>query len=406
MYRRVPLRCTAAVILALSTITARAAPQSPPPATAWMNLARTPPMGWNSWNRFQCDVSDALIRQTADALVSTGMRDAGYDYVVIDDCWQVSRAPNGTIVADPQRFPNGMKALADYVHSKGLRFGLYSDAGSNTCQGRPGSNGYEIEDARQYAAWGVDYLKYDWCSTDGVDPKIAYTTMRDALRSTGRPIVFSMCEWGKSSPSTWARGVAHLWRTTTDILPCWECTKPWGGLGWPSILDLQVGLDKYAGPGGWNDPDMLQVGNPGLTIGESRAHFSFWALLAAPLIAGNDIRSMAPDVREILLNREVIAVDQDSLGREGHKVRDDGDREVWAKPLEGGARAVILFNRGTDAASVSVSWHELGLSDDAPLQVRDLWQHKDVGLVSGTFTARVPPHEVVMIRIASARGRQ
>ncbi|HWK10986.1 MAG TPA: alpha-galactosidase [Vicinamibacterales bacterium] len=401
MSYRLPLRWAmpAALVLAVHTITA--APQ-PPSQSAWMDLARTPPMGWNSWNRFQCDVSDALVRQTADAMVSSGMRDAGYRYIVIDDCWQVSREANGTIVADPQRFPNGMKALADYVHSKGLRFGLYSDAGSKTCQGRPGSNGYELEDARQYAAWGVDYLKYDWCSTDGVEPKIEYTTMRDALRSTGRPIVFSMCEWGKSSPSTWARGVAHLWRTTTDILPCWECTKPWGGLGWPSILDLQVGLDKYAGPGGWNDPDMLQVGNPGLTIGESRAHFSFWALLAAPLIAGNDIRSMAPDVRDILLNREVIAVDQDSLGREGHKVRDDGDREVWAKPLDGGAQAVILFNRGTDAASVSVSWHELGLSDDAQLHVRDLWQHKDLGVVSGTFTARVPSHEVVMLRVSSA----
>lgn len=402
MSDRLPLRWAmpAAFVLAVNAIAA--APQSQP-QTAWMDLARTPPMGWNSWNRFQCDVSDALVRQTADAMVSSGMRDAGYRYVVIDDCWQVSRDANGTIVADPQRFPNGMKALADYVHSKGLLFGLYSDAGSKTCQGRPGSNGYETEDARQYAAWGVDYLKYDWCSTDGVDPKIAYATMRDALRATGRPIVFSMCEWGKSSPSTWARGVAHLWRTTTDILPCWECTKPWGGLGWPSILDLQVGLDKYAGPGGWNDPDMLQVGNPGLTTGESRAHFSFWALLAAPLVAGNDVRSMTPETRDILLNREVIAVDQDRLGREGHKVRDDGDREVWAKPLEGGGQAVILFNRGPEAAPISVSWHELGLADEAKLQVRDLWQHKDLGTLGGTFTVRVPPHEVVMVRVSSAR---
>ena len=386
----------AAMIPALA---AGARPQPAPQHQTWMDLARTPPMGWNSWNRFQCDVSDALIRETADAIVSTGMRDAGYHYVVIDDCWQVSRDANGTIVADPRRFPNGMKALADYVHSKGLLFGLYSDAGSKTCQGRPGSNGFEAEDARQYAAWGLDYLKYDWCSTDGVDAKIAYTTMRDALRATGRPIVFSMCEWGTSKPWTWARGVGHLWRTTTDILPCWECTKSWGGLGWPSILDLQVGLDKYAGPGGWNDPDMLQVGNEGLTVGESRAHFSFWALLAAPLMAGNDVRSMTPDVRDILLNKEVIAVDQDALGREGHKVRDDGDREVWAKPLEGGAQAVILFNRGTAAAPIAVSWHELGFPDEAPLRVRDLWQHKDLGPVTGTFSATVPSHEAVMVRV-------
>ena len=183
MSYRLPLRCAMTAALALAGHTIAAAPQPPSPS-AWMDLARTPPMGWNSWNRFQCDVSDALVRQTADAMVSSGMRDAGYRYIVIDDCWQVSREANGTIVADPQRFPNGMKALADYVHSKGLRFGLYSDAGSKTCQGRPGSNGYELEDARQYAAWGVDYLKYDWCSTDGVDPKIAYTTMRDALRAT------------------------------------------------------------------------------------------------------------------------------------------------------------------------------------------------------------------------------
>jgi alpha-galactosidase len=369
------------------------------PHRAWMDLARTPPMGWNSWNRFQCDVSETLIKETADALVATGMRDAGYAYVVIDDCWQVSRDASGTIVADARRFPSGMKALADYVHSKGLKFGLYSDAGSKTCQGRPGSNGYETEDARQYAAWGVDYLKYDWCSTDGVDAKIAYSTMRDALRATGRPIVFSMCEWGRSQPATWARGVAHLWRTTGDILPCWDCSESWGGHGWSRILDMQVGLEKYAGPGGWNDPDMLQVGNPGLTTAENRAHFSFWALLSAPLMAGNDVRQMTPEVREILLNREVIAVNQDSLGQEGRKIRDDGDLEVWSKPLAGDARAVILFNRGKADATISVSWQELGLPYDAAPAVRDLWQKKDLGPIKGTFAVPVAPHDVVMIKV-------
>ncbi|HSL20244.1 MAG TPA: alpha-galactosidase [Vicinamibacterales bacterium] len=374
--------------------------QTPPGSRrAWMDLARTPPMGWNSWNRFQCDVSETLIRETADAIVSTGMKEAGYEFVVIDDCWQISRDAAGNIVADSRRFPSGMKALADYVHSKGLKFGLYSDAGSKTCQGRPGSNGYETEDARQYAAWGVDYLKYDWCSTDGVDPKVAYTTMRDALRATGRPILFSMCEWGRSQPSTWARGVAHLWRTTGDILPCWDCTEAWGGHGWVRILDMQVGLEKYAGPGGWNDPDMLQVGNPGLTAAENRAHFSFWALLAAPLMAGNDVRTMAPEVRDILLNRDVIAVNQDPLGRQGRRIRDDGDLEVWSKPLEGSARAVILFNRGKAPATIAVSWQELGLPFDSPQPVRDLWQKKDVGAVKGTFSATVPPHDVVMVRV-------
>jgi alpha-galactosidase len=366
---------------------------------AWMDYARTPPMGWNSWNRFQCDVSEMLIREMTDAIVASGMRDAGYQYVVIDDCWQVSRDASGTIVPDAERFPSGMKALADYVHSKGLKFGLYSDAGARTCQGRPGSNGFESEDAKQYAAWGVDYLKYDWCATDGVDPKIAYPTMRDALRATGRPIVFSMCEWGRSQPSTWSRGVAHVWRTTGDILPCFDCNESWGGHGWVRILDMQVGLEKYAGPGGWNDPDMLQVGNPGLTTAESRAHFSFWALLAAPLMAGNDIRSMTPEIRDILLNRDVIAVNQDALGKQGKKIRDDGDLEVWSKPLAGDARAVILFNRGKADATMSVSWQEIGLAYDAAPPVRDLWQKKDLGQIKGTFVTTVPPHDVVMIRV-------
>jgi alpha-galactosidase len=369
------------------------------PGLAWMKLAPTPPMGWNSWNRFHCDVSEQLIRETADTIAASGMKDAGYQYVVIDDCWQVARDEAGTIVADPKRFPSGMKALGDYVHSKGLKFGLYSDAGSKTCQGRPGSNGFEVEDARQYAAWGVDYLKYDWCNTDGVDPKVAYMTMRDGLRATGRPIVFSMCEWGRSQPATWARGVAHLWRTTDDILPCWVCTTEWGGLGWPAILDLQVGLEKYAGPGGWNDPDMLQVGNEGLTVSESRAHFSFWSLLAAPLMAGNDLRGMPPAIRDILMNKEVIAVDQDRLGVQGRKVRDSGDLELWAKPLDGGAHAVILFNRSSTEQPIAISWVEIGLSYHAAPAVRDLWAKRDLGRVRGSFEARVPSHDVVMIRV-------
>ncbi len=376
-----------------------AAGQNERPRVAWMDLARTPPMGWNSWNRFHCDVSEQLIRETADIIASDGMREAGYQYVVIDDCWQVSRDANGTIVPDPKRFPSGMKALADHVHGRGLKFGVYSDAGSRTCQGRPGSEGYEAEDARQYAAWGVDYLKYDWCNTNGVDPKIAYTTMRDALRATGRPIVFSMCEWGKSSPATWARGVAHLWRTTDDILPCWQCSTEWGGLGWPAILDLQVGLEKYAGPGGWNDPDMLQVGNEGLTEAESRAHFSFWCLLAAPLMAGNDLRNMLPGVRSILLNTDVIAVDQDAKGVQGRKVRDEGDFEVWDKPLADGAHAVILFNRSKEPRRMAVAWVELGLPVDAMPLVRDLWSHQDLGRVKTAFSASVPPHDVIMIRV-------
>jgi alpha-galactosidase len=358
---------------------------------AWMEIARTPPMGWNSWNKFGCNVSETLIREIADAMVSSGMKDAGYRYVVIDDCWQVSRDQSGTIVPDPERFPSGMKALADYVHGKGLKFGLYSDAGARTCEGRPGSSGYEVEDARTYASWGVDYLKYDWCNTDGVDPKIAYPTMRDALRATGRPIVFSLCEWGRSQPWTWARGVGHLWRTTGDIADRWASVL--------SLLDRQVGLEKYAGPGGWNDPDMLEVGNGGMTTAEYRAHFSLWCLLAAPLMAGNDLRTMNAETREILTNRDAIAVNQDPLGRQGHKVRDDGDLEVWAKQLTGGALAVVLFNRGKSEAPVAVSWQELGLPYDAAPRVTDLWSKRDHGPVKDRFVATVPPHDVVMIRV-------
>jgi alpha-galactosidase len=357
-------------------------------------------MGWNSWNRFHCDVSEALVRDTADAIVASGMRDAGYRYVVVDDCWQVERTAAGAIVADPARFPSGMAALADYVHARGLAFGLYSDAGATTCQGRPGGNGYERQDARQYAAWGVDYLKYDWCHTDGVDPRIAYTTMRDALEATGRPIVLSMCEWGKSRPWTWAHGVAHLWRTTDDVLPCWDCTTPLGGLAWPRILDLQAGLAKFAGRGGWNDPDMLQVGNEGMTVAESRAHLTLWAVLAAPLMAGNDVRTMPPDIRDMLTDPDIVAIDQDALGVQGRKVRDDGDFEVWARPLAAGAQAVVLFNRSTTTARMAVSWRELGFRAGATPAVRDLWAKRDLGRPPTRLVATVPPHDVVALRVS------
>ena len=289
--------CAAVAVVGLSVIIGAQG------STAWMNIARTPPMGWNSWNKFGCNVSEQLIREVADAMVSSGMKDAGYQYVVIDDCWQVARDASGNIVPDPERFKGGMKALADYVHSKGLKFGVYSDAGARTCEGRPASSGFEVEDARMYASWGVDYLKYDWCNSDGVDPKIAYPTMRDALRASGRPILFSMCEWGSNKPWTWARGVSHIWRTTGDIQDRWQ--------SFVRLLDQQVGLEKFAGPGGWNDPDMLEVGNGGMTTPEYRAHFSLWCLLSAPLMAGNDIRKMTPEIHDILTNKDVIAIDQD-----------------------------------------------------------------------------------------------
>jgi len=363
------------------------------------DLAKTPPMGWNSWNKFACNVSEKLIKETADALVETGMKDAGYEYIVIDDCWQVSRDATGNIVPDADRFPSGMKALADYVHSKGLKFGLYSDAGTATCQKRPGSKGFEEKDARQYAAWSVDYLKYDWCSTEGQDAREAYSRMSRALQSAGRPIVFSICEWGNSQPWLWAPGIGHLWRTTGDIQDCWDCSQPWGGMGLIHILDLQAELYPYAGPGHWNDPDMLEVGNGKMTTAEYRSHFSFWCLLAAPLMAGNDLRSMTPEIKEILTNKEVIAVDQDPLGMQGRKVFDGGAVEVWMKPLSGTARAVILFNRGSVAAPISVTWEQIGLAPGVEAQVRDLWAKQDVGKIKGRFMAKVDPHNVVMIRV-------
>jgi alpha-galactosidase len=367
-------------------------------------LAPTPPMGWNSWNKFGCNVSEDLIKSVADAIATNGMKEAGYQYVVIDDCWQVSRDENGFIVADPQRFSSGIKALADYVHSKGLKLGLYSDAGTKTCDDRPGSQGHEYQDALQYARWGADYLKYDWCNTGTRNAEEAYATMSDALLATGRPIVFSMCEWGTAKPWRWAKGIGNLWRTTGDIGDKWEGVfkSPEGNCclnGMVDILDLQVGLDAFAGPGHWNDPDMLEVGNGGMTIPEYCAHFSFWALLAAPLIAGNDVRSMTPEIKDILTNTEVIAVNQDKLGREGRRIRKDGDLEVWARPLSDGSQAVILFNRGKSEKEVSAGWEEIAYPSHIAAKVRDLWAHKDVGSFTGAYSAKVAPHSVVMVKI-------
>jgi alpha-galactosidase len=368
-------------------------------------LAPTPPMGWNSWNKFACNVSEDLIRQTADAMVKSGMKASGYEYVVIDDCWQVARDKVGNIVADPQRFPSGIKSLADYIHSLGLKFGIYSDAGSQTCAGRPGSLGHEFQDARQYAAWNVDYLKYDWCNTTTQDAPASYATIRQALDATGRSIVLSICEWGTHKPWLWGKDAGgNLWRTTGDIQDRWE-----GRIKWPNgdccsngmvdIVEMQNGLESYAGPGHWNDPDMLEVGNGGMTDTEYRSHFSLWAILAAPLIAGNDLRTMRSEIRDILTNQEVIAVDQDSLGSEGRRVQKNGDLEVWAKQMKDGGRAVVLFNRATTDREITVEWEDLGYPSHLDAAVRDLWQKKDLGKFTGKFSASVLPHGVVMITV-------
>ena len=361
-------------------------------------LAPTPPMGWNSWNKFHCNVSEDLIRTAADQMVSSGMQKAGYQYIVIDDCWQISRDPQGNIQADPRRFPSGIKALADYVHARGLKFGLYSDAGTRTCAGRPGSRGHEFQDALQYAAWGVDYLKFDWCNTGTQNAEASYRTMHEALVASGRPIVFSLCEWGTAKPWLWANGVGNLWRTTGDIEDKFSGKDNYSH-GMLTILDLQVGLESFAGPGHWNDPDMLEVGNGGMTDEEYRTHFSLWAMLAAPLMAGNDLAAMTPATRAILTNADVIAVDQDPLGHEGRRLRKDGDLEVWARDTQGGNRAAILLNRGATAQAMTLRWEDLAYPPTLEATVHDLWRHESAGRHRGSYTATVPPHGVVMVTV-------
>ncbi len=369
-------------------------------AQKYEGLALTPPMGWNSWNVFGCDINEDLIKEIADKLVESGMKDAGYEYIVIDDCWQISRDENGKIVPDPERFPSGIKTLADYIHSKGLKFGIYSCAGTKTCQNRPGSNGYEIIDASTYAEWGVDYVKYDWCNSEGIDPYKAYTDMSKALAGTGRPIVFSMCEWGNSRPWAWAQNVAHLWRTTNDIVDCWDCRREWGGMGWTIILDAQVGLEKYAGPGHWNDPDMLEVGNGNMSYNEYVAHFSFWCLLAAPLMAGNDLRKMDDSIKGILLNKDAIAINQDVAGIQGSKVYDDGDFEIWKKELDNGDIAVIYFNRNQHSFNYPTLWEEIGITHN--MTVYDIWKHENIGEVDQLKNLLLDGHSVKFFRLSNA----
>jgi alpha-galactosidase len=372
------------------TAAGRGAPRLP------NGLALTPPMGWNSWNHFGCNVSSSLIRGVADAMAANGMKDAGYQYVVIDDCWQVGRDARGIIVADSVRFPGGIKPLADYVHSKGLKFGIYTDAGRRTCEGREGSYGHEEEDARTYAAWGVDYVKIDWCNAEGLDAPTQYAKLRDALARSGRPIVFSICEWGLNRPWEWAPATGNLWRTTGDISDRWDSMI--------ANFDLSSQYWSVARPGAWNDPDMLEVGNGGLSRDESRAHMSLWAIAAAPLIAGNDVRAMndssreARIAREVLLNREVIAVDQDSLGVQGKMIGNSrAELQVWVKPLKDGSRAVVLLNRATVPARINAEWARVGLRGGS-IRVRDLWAHTDTTVTGSYYGANVAPHGVVMLR--------
>ncbi|HEV2425218.1 MAG TPA: glycoside hydrolase family 27 protein [Terriglobia bacterium] len=367
----------------------------PPPALHPVppnGLARTPPMGWNSWNHFAGRIDDKTVREIADAMASDGMKDAGYVYVNIDDTWQGTRDAQGNIRAN-DKFRD-MKALADYVHSKGLKLGIYSGPGTRTCAGFEGSYGHEAQDARTYAAWGIDYLKYDWCSAAKIykdsDMQAVYQKMGEALQATGRPIVYSLCQYGRDNVWEWGAAVGgNLWRTTGDISDNWKSMI--------AILDRQAGLEKWSEPGHWNDPDMLEIGNGGMSADEYRTHMSLWCILAAPLLAGNDLRSASHETLDILENREVIAVDQDRLGEQGRRVAFTADYGVWTRPLAGGAQAVALVNLSDAAATVSVQWKALGL--EGPLHVRDLWAHADRGTETDGFSSKIPAHGVVLIKV-------
>ncbi|MEV0819625.1 NPCBM/NEW2 domain-containing protein [Nonomuraea rubra] len=381
--------------LCWSFLTPPAAQAAPPPPP----LAATPPMGFNNWNAFGCDVNETLIKETADAFVSTGLKDAGYRYVNIDDCWSLrERGPDGRLVPDPAKFPNGIKGVADYVHGKGLKLGIYGDAGTKTCAGYPGSLGHEELDAQTWADWGIDYLKYDNCNnqSDGSQEDYVrrYTAMRQALDRTGRSIVYSICEWGTSRPWTWAKGIGHLWRTTGDISDNWASLR--------SIIRQNAPLAPYAGPGHWNDPDMMEIGNGGMTATEYRTHMSMWAMMAAPLIIGTDLRTASAETLAILGNRELIAIDQDRLGVQGAVVSDENGLMVLDKPLANGDRAIALYNSTDTLATVSVATGETGLRDAGAYRLTDAWTGATTQ-VKSTISAAVPAHGTVVYRVRPLR---
>jgi alpha-galactosidase len=368
-----------------------------------VQLAATPPMGWNSYNTFGIDINAQIVMDVADAMVEKGMLAAGYEYVVIDDGWQIARDENGKIIADSARFPKGIKFVADYVHSKGLKFGIYTDMGTMTCGQLPGSYGYEEIDAQTYAEWGVDFVKADWCFTDGLDTRTQYKILSDAMRATGRSMVLSICEWGTTSPWEWGAGIGEMWRSTNDIQDCFDCVRDWGGMGWVPILEKNVNLAPYAGPSHWNDPDMLEVGNKSLNLTESKAHFSMWCMLAAPLIAGNDIATMNDSVQAILTAPEIIAIDQDPLGKQGTRIKNENGLQVWQKPLTDGSIAVALLNVSSVDAQMSFSLEEIGLQKGEN-QIRDLWARKDLPSIDEKFETNVVAHGVVVVKVKGMKA--
>ncbi|GAA3732776.1 ricin-type beta-trefoil lectin domain protein [Plantactinospora mayteni] len=412
---RVHIRWLAALSIALvaAGTTVVDAVLSPRPAQALNNgVARTPPMGWNSWNTFGCNINETLIRQMADAIVNSGMRDLGYKYVVVDDCWMNStRDAQGNLQASPSRFPSGMKALGDYLHSRGLLFGIYQAPLDRTCAqyfgaypGATGAQGHEVQDARQFAAWGVDYLKYDWCSPSGtIDEQVArFAVMRDALAATGRPILYSINPnsiHAKTGPLRNWGDVANIWRTTEDITNAWNTGQTNGyPMGIQNIVDVNVPLAHYAGPGAFNDPDMMEVGRGGMTDTEMRSHFALWAIMAAPLVAGNDIRSMDAATQTILKAQNLIAINQDPLGLQAAQVSNDGTRRVLAKRLGNGDVAVALFNQGSTSTTVTTTAAAIGKSGTS-FTLRDAWTNA-TSTTSGSISASVPAHGTVVYRVS------
>lgn len=382
-------------------------------AQKFQGLALTPPMGWNSWNTFATNINEKLVIEIADNMVSSGMKDAGYTYLVLDDGWMAMNRDSitGNLIADPKKFPNGIKKVIDYVHSKGLKFGLYNCAGTKTCAGYPGTRGYEYQDAKQYAVWEIDYLKYDWCSTEGINAKEAYTTMSKALKATKRPIIFSLCEWGDNKPWEWAEPVGQLWRISGDIYNCFDCVKDWGtwkSWGVTHIIDMRKNIRQYSGPDHWNDFDMMEVGH-GMSVSEDRAHFTMWCMLASPLIAGNDLRHMTKETISILTDKEVIAINQDARGVQAYLAQQKDSVDTWIKPLANNELAICFMNRSKKPVSISYDFQQHPVNDTVSkalidftkvkYAITDVWKKTKPVSTKKIFSAEVQPHDVVLLRL-------
>ncbi|GAB2229913.1 hypothetical protein Drorol1_Dr00014169 [Drosera rotundifolia] len=392
-FSRITIVVALVFALCLSFCSCRSAPAATVTAKklASNGVGLTPPMGWNSWNHFKCNINEDVVKQTADALVASGLVELGYSYVNLDDCWGYKRRDSKkNLVGDPKKFPSGMKALGDYIHGLGLKFGIYSSAGYQTCSGTmPGSLGCEQADANTFASWGVDYLKYDNCFNQDISPFIRYKAMSDALNSTGRKIFYNICEWGDLHPALWAGNYGNSWRTTDDIRDIWERML--------YIADANELYADFAKPGAWNDPDMLEVGNGGMTYEEYMVHFSIWAISKAPLLIGCDVRNMTKETMSIISNSEVIAVNQDPMGVQGRKVRNFGEQDVWAGPLSGKRFAVLFVNRKSNTIRIPVFWDDIGLLSNETVTARDLWEHSDVnGTFQGNLTVYLTGHSCKM----------